>query len=162
MAADDRDALLDRRAIRTGLAHDVVRGCDHFEKPTSRCRSGPRFELAGTPGGLALDLDGRGRIAATHVLRLFKVQNRGLACGRGIAAGDSSALCVVTGALIAVTTTIGRFVSDPSRLAETSNDPAAVINGAVALIAACCWCSSSWRSTSSRAMVATGYGRARS
>ncbi len=44
-------------------------------------------------------------------------------------------LCIVTGALIALTSAIGRFVSDPRRLAETSNDPAAVINGVVALIA---------------------------
>ncbi|MDQ3710183.1 MAG: hypothetical protein M3387_12915 [Actinomycetota bacterium] len=45
------------------------------------------------------------------------------------------ALCVVTGALIALTTAIGRFVSDPERLAQTSGEPAAVINGVVALIA---------------------------
>ncbi len=50
---------------------------------------------------------------------------------RGIAAP----LCVVTGALFALTTAIGRFVSDPERLAETSNDPAAVVNGVVALVA---------------------------
>ena len=37
--------------------------------------------------------------------------------------------------LIALTSTIGRLVSDPERLAETSNDPAVVINGIVALFA---------------------------
>lgn len=45
-------------------------------------------------------------------------------------------LCLVTGGLIALTTTVGRFVSNPENLAETSNEPAAVINGVVALIAA--------------------------
>ncbi len=44
-------------------------------------------------------------------------------------------LCVLAGALFALTTAIGRFVGDPERLAETSNDPAAVINGVVALVA---------------------------
>lgn len=44
-------------------------------------------------------------------------------------------LCVVTGALIALTTAIGRFVSDPEHLAQTSGKPAAVINGVVALMA---------------------------
>lgn len=49
--------------------------------------------------------------------------------------GSAAQLCIVTGTLTALTSAIGRFVSDPSRLAETSDDPAAVINGVVALIA---------------------------
>lgn len=49
--------------------------------------------------------------------------------------GIAGPLCVVTGALIALTTAIGRFVSDPEHLAQTSGEPAAVINGVVALIA---------------------------
>jgi uncharacterized membrane protein YoaK (UPF0700 family) len=56
--------------------------------------------------------------------------------------GSAAPLCTVTGALIALTSGIGRFVSDPGRLAETSNDPAAVINGVVALIASLLLCSS--------------------
>jgi len=48
---------------------------------------------------------------------------------------EAAQLCIVTGTLTALTSAIGRFVSDPSRLAETSDDPAAVINGVVALIA---------------------------
>jgi len=50
---------------------------------------------------------------------------------RGIAAP----LCVVTGALIALTAAMGRVLIDPERLAELSDDPAVVINGVVALVA---------------------------
>jgi len=49
--------------------------------------------------------------------------------------GMAAPLCVVTGALIALTTVVGRFVTDPERLADTSDDPAVVVNGVVALAA---------------------------